>query len=245
LGSFDQIPKLAQEYKVDELFFMLNTTSHKNVLLLLSRMRSMAIEARLIPDNLDYMLGKSKVDYLEDIPILDIDLLYQSGWNKFVKKSLDLVGSLFLLTFLFPLLLKRRGQDESKLRSVYFYDWDGNQRVLKLFHPFQDYWWHNLTLLLKQVLKGELSLVGAPLTTQPVERDYDFNSGITGLAQINQNRIFKESDIERFDLHYLQNYSIWMDIDILVKALTARNHPLVYENEEDQTDKQLNSTLAL
>lgn len=246
LGSIEQIPAIVREYKIDQLFFMLNTITYKNVLLLLSRMRSMAVEAKLIPDNLDYILGKSKVDYLDDIPMLDIDLLFQSGWNQFIKRSLDLMVSTAGLIFLFPLLIRARGKkSKHQKKPVYFNVIGSDPASFSLFYPFEEFWWLNVATLLAQVFKGRISLVGAPLTTHVINRDYEYKSGITGLAQINRNRVFEDSDIERFDLHYLQNYSIWMDIDILIKALTARKHPLVYEQSGNNIHGKVNSSVAL
>ena len=232
LGSFDQIPKLAKEYRIDQLFFMLNSVSYKKVLLLLTEMRDYSIEAKLIPDNMDFMLGKSQVDYLDDIPLLDIDLLYQSGWNTFLKRALDIVVSALILLFLTPILFWPVLRKRERTKPIYFLKGKHQYGSFKLFEPIKENWWKNFYLLSYHVLRGNISLIGAPLTTIPMKRSYEYRNGITGLAQVNRNRIYAEEDIERFDLHYLQNYTIWMDIDILIKSLTKSPHPLVYEPDE-------------
>ena len=79
------------------------------------------------------------------------------------------------------------------------------------------------------VLRGEMSLVGPrPLPL----RDYDMLAGwhrkrylvlpgITGLWQISGRSNLSFDDLVRLDFYYLENWSIWLDISILVKTIPA------------------------
>ncbi len=79
------------------------------------------------------------------------------------------------------------------------------------------------------VLRGEMSLVGPrPLPL----RDYDqleswhrkrylVLPGITGLWQISGRSNLDFDDLVRLDFYYLENWSIWLDISILVKTIPA------------------------
>jgi lipopolysaccharide/colanic/teichoic acid biosynthesis glycosyltransferase len=79
------------------------------------------------------------------------------------------------------------------------------------------------------VLRGEMSLVGPrPLPL----RDYDKLAnwhrkrylvlpGITGLWQISGRSNLSFDDLVRLDFYYLENWSIWLDISILVKTIPA------------------------
>jgi len=79
------------------------------------------------------------------------------------------------------------------------------------------------------VLRGEMSLVGPrPL---PV-RDYlrleawhrrrsNVLPGMTGLWQIAGRSDLSFDDLVRLDFYYLENWSLWLDITILVKTLPA------------------------
>jgi exopolysaccharide biosynthesis polyprenyl glycosylphosphotransferase len=79
------------------------------------------------------------------------------------------------------------------------------------------------------VLNGEMSLVGPrPLPVRDYQRlegwhrkRYNVLPGITGLWQISGRSSLTFDDLVRLDFYYIENWSIWLDISILVKTLPA------------------------
>ena len=79
------------------------------------------------------------------------------------------------------------------------------------------------------VLRGEMSLVGPrPLPLRDYElledwhrKRYHVLPGITGLWQISGRSNLTFDDLVRLDFYYIENWSIWLDISILVKTLPA------------------------
>jgi exopolysaccharide biosynthesis polyprenyl glycosylphosphotransferase len=79
------------------------------------------------------------------------------------------------------------------------------------------------------VLRGEMSLVGPrPLPLRDYERLEDWHRkryfvlpGMTGLWQISGRSNLGFDDLVRLDFYYLENWSIWLDISILVKTVPA------------------------
>jgi exopolysaccharide biosynthesis polyprenyl glycosylphosphotransferase len=79
---------------------------------------------------------------------------------------------------------------------------------------------------LLNVIKGDLSLVG-PRALIPQElSEYDkkhailsVKSGLTGLAQVSGRKEIPFSERRKLDLYYVQNWSLWMDIMILIKTV--------------------------
>lgn len=78
------------------------------------------------------------------------------------------------------------------------------------------------------VLKGEMSLVGTrPPTPAEVEqyenwhrRRISIKPGISGLWQVSGRSAIEDFDeIVRFDLQYIDNWSLWLDIKILLKTV--------------------------
>lgn len=79
---------------------------------------------------------------------------------------------------------------------------------------------------LYNVLKGDISLVG-PRTLIPQELNayekkhaiLSVKAGITGLAQISGRKDIDFDERRRLDIYYVQNWSFWNDLTILLKTL--------------------------
>ena len=79
------------------------------------------------------------------------------------------------------------------------------------------------------VLGGTMSLVGPrPLPVRDHQlleawhrKRYNVLPGITGLWQISGRSSLTFDDLVRLDFYYIENWSIWLDISILVKTLPA------------------------
>ena len=79
---------------------------------------------------------------------------------------------------------------------------------------------------LVNVLRGEMSLVGPrPLPVRDYERLSDWHRkryavlpGITGLWQISGRSNLSFDDLVRLDFYYLENWSVWMDVAVLLRT---------------------------
>jgi len=76
------------------------------------------------------------------------------------------------------------------------------------------------------VIKGDISLVG-PRSLIPQELEHfkrrhtilSVKSGLTGLAQVSGRRDIPFEERRKLDMYYVQNWSFWMDIIILLKTV--------------------------
>ncbi len=120
----------------------------------------------------------------------------------------------------------------------------GRPDLLKLYRENGDYLPHDprFTLLgrllrktsldelpqLINVFKGDLSLVG-PRALVPEEINIaeakhhilSVKSGITGLAQVSGRREITVDERRKLDLYYIQNWTFWLDITIILKTFRA------------------------
>lgn len=76
------------------------------------------------------------------------------------------------------------------------------------------------------VLKGDLSLVGPraliPKELSAYEKRHTIlsvKSGITGLAQVSGRRNISFEDRRKLDMYYVQNWSFWLDLVILLRTV--------------------------
>ncbi len=212
IGSLAQLSELINAFGVDQVFFSLGSISYKQMLSEISKLKKEETVFKLIPESMEFILGKSNVEYLESIPLVKVEFEYSKPSNRFLKRSLDLIISIPLFVVLIvPVctLMFFSKAEKINLKGLNFYK-SGIGRK-----------WRNRLKAVYYICIGKMSLVGASLNSSPnTEKDYKL--GITGLVQINQSKIVGDTNSENFDLYYLQNYSIWMDIDILAKSMLNR-----------------------
>jgi exopolysaccharide biosynthesis polyprenyl glycosylphosphotransferase len=79
---------------------------------------------------------------------------------------------------------------------------------------------------LLNVLRGDISLVGPRALVSRDLENYDkttlllsVKSGITGLAQISGRESITFEERRKLDIYYIQNWSFWLDIKILVRTV--------------------------
>lgn len=82
---------------------------------------------------------------------------------------------------------------------------------------------------LLNVLRGEMSLVG-PRPHIPSEvkhykewhrRKFDVLPGVTGLTQVSGRKDLSLDEMVRLDIYYIENWSPWLDMQILLKTIPA------------------------
>ncbi len=210
LGSISQLKDLIRAYQIDQVFFALKSISYKEMLIRISDLQKERVVFKLVPDSMDFILGKSNVEYLESIPLVQVDFGYSKTINQVLKRIFDMAFSapmlVILLLITFPSLLfgKTERQD---INGISFFEAPQKNR------------WKNLLLLYWYIFIGKMSFVGSPLYSKKESR---MKPGYTGNVQMNKPRIQNPEDEENYELYYLQNYSIWMDIDILMKMFFSR-----------------------
>jgi len=195
LGSIDNIGRVIQECKASEVIFSTDVLSFSDILSVIGRSENRHVNFRLVPSSMEVIIGKTHIDELENIPLIDIDYNINRPMNRFIKRSFDILCSLFLLISVYPFL-------KSKLQS--------GKKLNNFIERFAD---------LPKVFKGEMSMVG--LQDDVVGHDttaFLGKKGITGLVQINNRGELSDEEVEKFNLYYAKNQSLTLDIEILLKT---------------------------
>ena len=79
------------------------------------------------------------------------------------------------------------------------------------------------------VLMREMSLVGPRMISPAEMNKYDqwginlltVNPGITGLWQVSGRSDVSYKDRVRMDMHYIRNWSLWLDLQLLMQTIPA------------------------
>lgn len=271
LGKISDFNEMAGKGKVDEAFIGFSGYDRKEIADIILANEKVRF---IIASDILGIMTKS-VDYSEvfGIPVFMVrDLPLNSMWNRFMKRTFDIVFSFMALLILSPLLLIVALLVKLTSKGPVFYR---QKRLTRWNKPFMMIKFRTMkvdaekasgpvwakendprrtligTLLRKtsidelpqfmNVLAGDLSIVG-PRSERPyfvdkfkneipryIER-HKVKGGLTGWAQVNGLRGDTSIDERiKYDLYYIENWTFWMDIKIIIKtALEIFHHTTAY-----------------
>jgi len=222
LGRIDHIMDLRRHHRVDQILFDGGAVSTADILAVMSQVRESGVSFKLVPESMDFMIGKSNVEYIDRIPLVDVDVPYNRAWNRFMKRNLDMALALPLTVLLaIPALVQlawnwRNGRRPDVVRIPVE---EHRSLRIRLFLPHASAAWVNRLILAHAVLRGRLSFVGAPLMQGRSHPPVYCQPGWTGLRQQHESSGLPSEDLERLERQYLQTHSLWLDILLIWNAL--------------------------
>lgn len=269
LGNLDSIQDLVYDHRIDEVIIALPRDAHDRVGYLVSELREFPVHLRVVPDYFDLAFHGASIERLGNYPLIGLRDPAIDGFQRFVKRLVDIAISAVGLLLASPilgliaLLIKLEDQgpifyrspragengrtfEMLKFRSMvvnadkiqdevnHIDDETGiithkvksDPRVTKIGKFIRRTSLDELPQLWN-VLIGEMSIVGPrpelPWLVdayEPWQRTrFAVPQGITGWWQVNgrsDNLMHLNTDQ---DLYYVQNYSIWLDIQILWRTV--------------------------
>jgi GT2 family glycosyltransferase/lipopolysaccharide/colanic/teichoic acid biosynthesis glycosyltransferase len=225
LGHLTNVMQIVKMYKIRQIIFSAHSLSYEKILRIMSTVKNPNIEFKMVPSNLEVVIGKSHIEQLDDYPLLEIDYSLGRKFNRYLKRGTDFVSALFLLIFISPAILLFFPFRTIKKEIQYIIGIEG--KIIKVFRPVSTGKRAILerSSLLYQVLIGNLSLVGAPIrANKPGMAEYKplYKPGLTGLVQLNQDKISSKDDEEKYHLYYLKNQSSLLDLEIILKTILRK-----------------------
>lgn len=158
IGSVDTIRKIIYEKKINEVIFSSKELSYKEIMKIVSDCQKENVEFKLAGDSLEFLVGKSSVNLLTDLPVVEISYKIAEPVNRILKRTLDVLVS-FVLFPIFPIFL--------------------------LFWKERDRGFANLVKSVPDIFIGKLSLVGPEEVAESNDL-FLGKKGITGLWYIEE-----------------------------------------------------------
>ncbi len=113
LGTLGDVDEICQRERVDQLYVALSSEEHPKLLELIQATNRQCIDVKVVPDLLQYIALRARLEDLEGLPIININDVPLQGFNAVVKRVIDVAfASAALLVMAVPfgiiaLLIKR------------------------------------------------------------------------------------------------------------------------------------------
>lgn len=105
LGSHRELKKLINEKQVEEIIIAIERKEKNTIDEIISELVDSDVMIRLVPLLEDYIFGTVKVSGIFHTPLISVSPDLMPAWQQSIKRAMDILGSLFVLTFLSPLYL--------------------------------------------------------------------------------------------------------------------------------------------
>jgi len=271
LGKTKEAGKIIAKTGVDEVFIGLTDYDRKETAEII--MKNDRVKFMIASDMLGLMTKSIDYDEMSGIPVFRVaELPLDKPLNRFLKRSMDIAGSVAGIVVLSPLLAliallvklsspgpvlysqERVGRDNKPFMMYKFRSMrpDAEAKTGPKWAEADDPRRTKIGALLRKtsldelpqlfnIFLGQMSLVG-PRPERPhfvekfgksipryLER-HKVKAGLTGWAQVNGLR--GNTSLEErvnYDIYYIENWSLWLDIKILIKtALEVFHHKSAY-----------------
>jgi hypothetical protein len=226
LGGLLDVPDLIRKHRVSEIIVCTDALSNNSILQLIQSFAGEPVRVKLVPRGTEVVLGKSHITRVEDLPVFALDAELDRPVRRWAKRALDIHLSLVGLAVLFPwriIAMFRRSVEE---RRIFFRDEKETVRSAKVLtraRTGKATWFSTLRL----ILTGRISFVGprweyaAEASQVPTKRLF-LKPGVFSLGDV--TRSGDETDWPdpmqgSYDAYYAQNYSVKMDLEIIVRGL--------------------------
>jgi exopolysaccharide biosynthesis polyprenyl glycosylphosphotransferase len=105
LGDLDQLEKIIEKKGIQEVIVATEEEDHKIASKVIQKLENEEVKIKAIPTLYDILSGSVKMSSLFDVPLISIENKLTPIWQNVVKRIIDIVLSLFVLTILSPLLI--------------------------------------------------------------------------------------------------------------------------------------------
>ena len=189
IGSVETLKKTITEKKVNEVIFSSDELSYSEIMSIVSSCQSENVEFKLAGSNLDFIVGKTSVSLLDDVPLIEINYNISKPLKRFIKAAFDYSLAGLVLFFILPFfkLFWLFGVNKGELGEM----------ISKA----------------PKILLGQYSFVG-PKEVGNRKNLYLGKQGLTGLWFLEE-----ENDSENLDIFYAKNQNLWLDIEILGRSI--------------------------
>ncbi len=191
IGTDQNIRRVIKENKINEVIFSSDGLTYNKMMEIVGKCQNENVDFKIVGSNLDFIVGKTAVTMLDDMPLIELNYNISKPQQKFLKAIFDYSITLPSLFLIYPLIYLK-----SKMAKT-------QSDFTKFIMGFP------------QIVSGNASLVG-PLTNGSDKNQFYGKRGLTGYWYIEGS---ESEETEKMNFYYAKNQTIWLDLEILVRSL--------------------------
>jgi len=222
LGNISEIDEIVKIRKITNLIFSTDFSSYEEILSIIDKMNYLNLNFKIIAKDLDFIIGKSSVEPIDDISFLDMNYNIDKLTNKVLKRSFDIILSFPLLILLFPFAIIYSIATGFSFKRIAFHTYDGHKMSVLFLSNGENKKRNRMSgyPLLFHIFIGNLSFVGSEMQFKSSSEEMiRFKPGLTSLTEIMRRKESNSDENAKYEHYYLRNQSIRLDIEILIKNL--------------------------
>jgi exopolysaccharide biosynthesis polyprenyl glycosylphosphotransferase len=105
LGTVADAERVVEAQAIDHVFVALPNASSQAMTSLLDRLTRCVVSIHVVPDLLQFMVLRSRVEDIDGLPTINLSETPLEGWSRFVKRGFDLTVALAALIVFAPVML--------------------------------------------------------------------------------------------------------------------------------------------
>lgn len=215
LGRIKHINGIIKKYHISEIIIPEKWKSISYLIDLLKITNKLNISYKIVPDGKSLLIGKGNVEELSGIMLMDLDIPLLNRLQIIYKRSFDIILSSILIFITTPIHLYFLFMGKINIATI----WVLNNKTIKIcsYQSKQNIIYY--LPLLFEIFKGNLSFVGSKIiNAKSLDSNILIKPGLIGLSFLCDDNV--EKDIVRIhEQHYVMNYSIIYDIEIILKSI--------------------------
>jgi len=220
IGTIKEIVRLAKVHKIDELIIPPETLSYKQMLWMVGHTRDLGLDIKIVPKDLDVLIGRSVVESIDEISFVELEYRIFLWHNRILKRVLDisiaLIFSPISLLIWFAVLILP-GYKSVKIR----FSCSNEDIIIRelMLNDRKVYGMLRTLFYMMYVLFGKMSIVGVDNDPELLKETIWCRPGITSLFKVSGEEQDTLEEKLRYYFYYIRNYSVLLDIEIILKSI--------------------------
>ncbi|GIV28402.1 MAG: hypothetical protein KatS3mg027_2216 [Bacteroidia bacterium] len=89
--------EIIEKHKIEEIIVAIETNEHDKLNEIINELYYMDLHIHLVPDTYDLLTGQVKLDAVESLPLITLEIVPMKQWQVSMKRFFDIVISLIVL----------------------------------------------------------------------------------------------------------------------------------------------------